>query len=388
MFPDRDGWRVQWTDRGRRLSKKFQSKAEARKFEIELELGIAAKPEKDNPTFAVFAKRWLTDYSRVEKRASSHDEDTRVVRRHLVPAFEGRRVGTLRKTDLVELKSQLLTTTAKGRKTLLTPKSVNNILMVAKKILGYAVELDLLPENPWRGVKPCKTKAATFDFWLPEERDEFYAKAKLDRPDIADLALLACHTGLRRGELAALTWGSVDFRRAKLKVSASYSLRVKALGQTKGGETAEVPLNSVALKLLKRRAEAKEGTTVFPTALFKNLRRDFRTLCRRVGVREIRWHDTRHSCASHLAMAGVDLLVIQQLLRHKSYQMTLRYAHLHPSHLAGATEVLVTGCTQNARREENEKTEKRKLPKSMRTLSDSNARPSGSKKEDGLKQAV
>ena len=52
--------------------------------------------------------------------------------------------------------------------------------------------------------------------------------------------------------------------------------------------------------------------------------------------------DPRHTFASCLAMAGADLVVIQKLMRHQSYQMTLRYAHLHPDHLRGATDILVS----------------------------------------------
>lgn len=360
MFRSKDGWRVEWNENGKRRTQKFKTIEEVEDWKAKRRLGIAddSPNNKRAPTFSDFADKWLSEYSKAEKRATSHAEDRRVISRHLKPAFGSRRIASLKGADLVELKASLLAKEAKGKKTALVPKSVNNVLMVAKKIMGYAVELDLVPENKWAKVKPCKVVKADFDFWSPEERDEFYEKAKVIRPDLAQLVLLACHTGLRKGELAALTWRSVDFKRAKLRVAASYNVGLGVLSATKGGEITDLPLNAVALEVLRERAATKDGATVFPIQVFKNLRRDFGRLCRRVGVRELRFHDTRHHHASCLAMAGVDLMVIQKLLRHKSYQMTLRYAHLHPSHLTGATDVLVNPHTSHT--EEKHSTEQKR----------------------------
>jgi len=343
MFRSRDGWRVEWSDHGKRHTKKFRSKREAEEFQAKRRLGLEddTASERSAPTFEVFAERWLENYSKAEKRPTSHAEDRRMVERHLIPAFKGRRIGTLKRADLVELKAALLTTTAKGKTTALVPKSVNNVLMVAKKIMGYAVELDLVAENRWAKVKPCKVPKQDFDYWTPAEREEFYARAKVHNLELAQLAYFACHTGLRKGELAALTWNAVDMERRKVRVSASFNVDLGIVTPTKGGEVADVSLNEAALEVIRARRLVSKDLTVFRRGLFNNLRRNFGRLCRRVGVREIRFHDTRHGFASCLAMAGVDLLVIQQLLRHKSYQMTLRYAHLHPSHLAGATDALM-----------------------------------------------
>ena len=66
----------------------------------------------------------------------------------------------------------------------------------------------------------------------------------------------------------------------------------------------------------------------------------FNTACRRAKIKDFRFHDLRHTFASHLVMAGVDIMMVKDLLGHKTLAMTLRYAHLAQSHKTKALEVL------------------------------------------------
>jgi site-specific recombinase XerD len=70
------------------------------------------------------------------------------------------------------------------------------------------------------------------------------------------------------------------------------------------------------------------------------VKRSFKTAARRSGIRDFHFHDLRHTFVSHLVMAGVDLTTVSRLLGHKTLTMTLRYAHLAPSHMVKAVDIL------------------------------------------------
>jgi len=73
---------------------------------------------------------------------------------------------------------------------------------------------------------------------------------------------------------------------------------------------------------------------------YGNVRKAFEGAKKRAGITDFRFHDLRHTFASHLVMAGVDLKTVQELLGHKSFEMTLRYAHLSPEHKKAALDIL------------------------------------------------
>lgn len=348
MFKDRDGWRVQWQKHGRRQSRKFSDKAAARRFELELELGTVEITPRCRLTFAEFAEDWIRSYVRVEKAESQWARDEATVKLHLLPALGHLKLVAIRKADIVRLRDELRVKTAVGKKHRLAPKTVNYCLAIARKIFQTAVEAEHIPVNPFVGVKQVRLAPPRFKFWTPAERDKFVSRCAEVDPEFSTLVLLACHTGLRLGELGALTRGDLDFDRRKIRVSKTFDVNLaKVLPMTKGRRDDDIPMNQAVYDGLAMKRFLQAGDFVFERRVLWNARKTLGRYAAQFGVADIRFHDLRHTFVSHLAMAGLGQRALQELARHKSYQMTLRYAHLDPSHLQGVTEIL---CTQSARK--------------------------------------
>ena len=113
----------------------------------------------------------------------------------------------------------------------------------------------------------------------------------------------------------------------------------------KSGKTRYVPLNDEAVRILKtwRTSDVTPTGYVFPGAGGERLidvKTAWKPLLRVAGVTGFRFHDLRHTFASRLVMAGVDLNTVRELLGHADLKMTLRYAHLAPEHKAAAVAKL------------------------------------------------
>lgn len=165
--------------------------------------------------------------------------------------------------------------------------------------------------------------------------------ADLSEQEYADYlkpaVLLSLNTGLRRGELLSLEWTDIDF---DLKI-----LTVRGDG-SKTGQTRHVPLNREALNVLHhwKQQPGLKSKWVFhhwDGKPFRNLRKAWIAVLKEAKIPNFRWHDLRHTFASNLAIAGIDLNTVRELLGHSDYKMTLRYAHLTPEVKHRAVESLV-----------------------------------------------
>ena len=114
--------------------------------------------------------------------------------------------------------------------------------------------------------------------------------------------------------------------------------------QTKNAERKEIPINSTLRESLKSIRWRLDIPYVFYNPKtekpYKNMVKSFDSALRRAGIKDFKFHDLRHTFASQLVMAGVDLATVKELLGHKTLTMTLRYSHLAPSHKVKAVDLL------------------------------------------------
>lgn len=128
------------------------------------------------------------------------------------------------------------------------------------------------------------------------------------------------------------------------------SRRVLSIPRSKNGETRHVPLNGPALAALTEFRKRSDGTG----PVIRNLQGEalagerhwFEPAINKAKIRAFSWHCLRHTFASRLTMAGVDLRTVQELMGHKSISMTVRYSHLTPKHTLAAVDLLAGGVSE------------------------------------------
>jgi len=148
---------------------------------------------------------------------------------------------------------------------------------------------------------------------------------------------IALMTGMRMSEQLTLEWEEIDLDEGTIHLS-----------KTKNGSGRFVRLNSRALAVLTMMHKRGLGHGRVSPAKRPDW---FREAVRTAGIKDFTWHCLRHTFASRLIMAGVDLRTVQELMGHKSITMTARNAHLSPEHRAAALEKLMfVKCHQNCHR--------------------------------------
>lgn len=179
---------------------------------------------------------------------------------------------------------------------------------------------------------PVKVQNARLRYLTPEEIERLLAACPEHLRRVVTVAL---HTGMRKSEILTLQWQQIQLEQ-----------RGVLLLDTKNGEQRGVPLTETVARLFQTIQEdhARFGLAspwVFPNPVTgKPYRADWKTAwytaLRKAGIGDFRFHDLRHTCGSYLAMRGVDIRTIQEILGHKTLTMTQRYTHLTQQHKLAA----------------------------------------------------
>lgn len=212
---------------------------------------------------------------------------------------------------------------ATGRKK--TPATVNRYMAALSGVFTWAAEERLTPHqwaNPCRGIRRMREPAGRVRFLDEGERGRLFEACKASRyPRLQALALMAMLTGARKGELLSLTWRDVDLEQG-----------VARLGRTKNGDRRTLVLLPQVIEAL-RPFVGEAQRFVFGSVRSRYLQpakidTAWKQAILRAKVKDFRFHDLRHCCASYLAQAGKDLNVIAEVLGHRKLDMTRRYSHL------------------------------------------------------------
>lgn len=182
--------------------------------------------------------------------------------------------------------------------------------------------------------KYLKDRRENYNKWLSERGMPSVSKSGEYFDYVTPMILVALKTGLRYGELAKLAWPNIDFRAKSLTVTGETS---------KTTNTRHVPLNPEILEVLKVWRKQTSSELVFSGKngnSIGSIKTAFKKVLEEACIKDFRFHDLRHSFASHLAQKGVPLYSIQKLTGHKTLQMVQRYAHLSEQNLRDAVGLL------------------------------------------------
>jgi len=351
-----EGSGVYWVfiaHQGRRTSRKVgdhkAANEAARKIQARLTLGKGAfsdvKTKPPAPTLQQYFKTFERAYRATLKSTtwSSYETSMRV---HILPNFGQLCLDDLTRVEMKEFVAELV---EKG----LARDSIRLILAVLGIIYNQAIEDKIVSENPAKRLgtfyrqAPVKHEEITP---LTEEESLLFLGTTLKyEPKQYPLFLCALHTGMRSGELAGLQWPDIDWHGKFLEVRRA----INRLGEVSSVKTKmgrrRVDLSDdllEALSNLRRQMQEeamRKGKNEIPKWVFANYRGSFldmnnvkrhhfkRTL-RKAGLRDIRFHDLRHTFASQLLCNGANILYVSQQLGHANPQITMKiYSHWIPN---------------------------------------------------------
>ena len=207
----------------------------------------------------------------------------------------------------------------------LSNATVNRYRSVVSVVFSYACREYDLPENPVRLIPSLPENNERIRFLSEAERTRLFKACRASNWDkLYLIVLLAITTGARKGELTKLRWNDIDFVR-----------RTAYVATTKNGQPKVLPLTDSVIRELEI-FDTKDSSLIFASKVKYDVPYCFTKPWKRAledaDIKDFRFHDLRHSCASYLAQSGAALLEIADVLGHKQISVTKRYAHLCIEH--------------------------------------------------------
>ena len=325
--------------------------AEKRLGQILNDLDRGITPATTKYTVGEWLDRWLDEKRTEGKRTKTIDRYEGIIRLHLKPNIGMIPMDKLTPLQVKELEMSLVNNG-------MDPKGVDQVHRVLNAALPDAFTMELIGRNPAAPVKPPKRpKKKVF---IPEVSrvKSLISEANRSGHHLTPMIHLAAYTGLRRGEIAGLTWENVDLDEAELSVVqllvvTAHGVKMEPPKTESGERTIDLDPDTVDL-LRKHRAgqmELANALGIEPTGIVFPKRgltdwcrptvmgRVASTWAKRAGCPEVTLHTLRHFHASVLLQSGLNPAVVAERLGHSSAAITLSiYAHCLPGWQRGAAD--------------------------------------------------
>lgn len=330
---------------------KKEVKEEMDRIKYELNMGIYVEPTK--LTVGEWFDTWLKDYKTPPYvKLSTYVSYEMYIRVHIKPVLGDTPLKELRPEQLQRFYNQKFKSGRSDGAGGLSAKTIRNIHNMVHECLSQAIKNGLLMRNVSEAVTLPKVVKKEVRIMTSKEEKLFIRALEGERLKPAFITDL--NTGLRLGELLGLSWDNVDFQNKVIKVRQSLN-RLKNLddnAQTKtrlylekGLKTKksrrDIPISDYLVSVLKqhKQLQSMEGVTNINNLVFcseagtpyepRSFIRKMHAITEKAGIPRVNVHSMRHTFASRLLEAGVDLKIVQELLGHENISLTAdTYTHV------------------------------------------------------------
>lgn len=311
----------------------FETEEDANRFERDFKRMASTKA---GMPFEMFCELYLEEV-KPRVRPDTYDTKERMIRQKIVPLFKGLALCEVTPLDVLHAQDELLLI-RKGTGEPLSPVYIRRIDEQMCTLFNYAVNNYGLMSSPCKSLKQVgSNKNTNMRIWSKAELNSFL-DAVSDKPKVYYAFETLYWTGIREGELLALTPEDFDFEGCNLTINKTYHRRggkdvIGPPKTKKSYRTISIPkfLSDDIWRFIRDVAKTAPGERIFAGLDKHSLYREMRRGCAASGVKVIRVHDLRHSHVSTLIAMGFSAVAIAERMGHESTDITYRYAHLFPS---------------------------------------------------------
>ena len=299
-----------------RITKTFNTKRSAVQFVNSIQSDrnklLAYTQSKSQTVFSIIIDEYLN-----KEYKGSRLNDERVKLNFWIEALGDKPIIDITSTDINEALSALPAQFKNA--------TINRYVAAISVVFSYACREYGLHINPVRKIPSLPENNKRTRFLSEAERTRLFKACRASKWDkLYLIVLLAITTGARKGELTKLRWNDIDFDR-----------RTAYVATTKNGQPKVLPLTDSVISELQL-FDTKDSSLIFASRIKYDVpycfTKPWKKALEDAEIKDFRFHDLRHSCASYLAQSGASLLEIADVLGHKQISVTKRYAHLCIEH--------------------------------------------------------